>query len=202
MSPIDYAVRLKVDHPEKLSRGLLFLRLFFAWAYVGIPHFFLLYFIGIAVFVVQFIAWWAILFTGKYPKGMFTFVEGYYRWTLRVYAYLGYMTDKYPPFSFKHVEGHPVNFGIDYPEKLSRGLLFLRLFFGWAYIWIPHFLILWPLSYAVFGIFAASFWVILFTGKYPENMFNFVVGYARWYMRVMGYSVFMTDKYPPFTDQE
>lgn len=202
MSSIDYPVHFKVDRPEKLSRGLLFLRLFLAWAYVGIPHGFLLFFIGIAVFVVKIIAWFAVLFTAKYPKGMFEFVVGYYRWFLRVMAYLYYMTDTYPPFSFKEVEGETVHFNIDYPDKLSRGLLFLRLFLGWAYIWIPHMIILWPLFMAVSAVVCASWWVILFTGRYPVNMFNFVMGVYRWYLRVIAYAGFMTDKYPPFTDEE
>lgn len=202
MSPIEYPVHYKVDHPEKLSRGLLFLRLFLAWVYVGIPHGFLLFFIGIAAFVVMIIAWFAVLFTAKYPKWAFNFVLFYWRWQLRVLAYLYYMTDVYPPFTGKEIEGHPVHFSIDYPERLSRGLLFLRLFLGWAYIWIPHYLILWPLLMAVSFIVSASWWVILFTGRYPRNMFNLIVGVYRWYLRVMAYSGFMTDRYPPFTDEE
>jgi len=70
-----------------------------AFFYVMIPHGFCLFFYGIAAMFVQFIAWWAILFTGKYPKGMFDFVVGYYRWSMRVNGYMGYMTDEYPPFN-------------------------------------------------------------------------------------------------------
>jgi hypothetical protein len=96
----DSSVKFTVDYPEKLSRGKLLLKTFFGWLYVGIPHGFLLFFYGIAVAVVLFIAWWAILFTGKFPKKMFDFVIGYIRWGLRVGAYLGYwFTDQYPPFN-------------------------------------------------------------------------------------------------------
>lgn len=66
-----------------------------------VPYGICLAFMGIAVVVVQFIAWWAILFTGRYPRGVFDFVVGYQRWGLRVGAYMGMMTDKYPPFGGK-----------------------------------------------------------------------------------------------------
>jgi hypothetical protein len=98
---MDYPVRLTVDHPEKLSRGLLILRLFFGWLYVMIPHGICLAVYGIASFVVMVIAFFAVLFTGKYPKGMFNFVVGLYRWQMRVNGYMFFLTDKYPPFSGK-----------------------------------------------------------------------------------------------------
>jgi hypothetical protein len=94
-------VKFSIDYPEKLSRGILLLKTFFGWLYVFIPHGFVLFFYGIAVCVVTFIAWWAILFTGKFPKGMFEFVVGYQRWSNRVNAYMLFMTDVYPPFSGK-----------------------------------------------------------------------------------------------------
>jgi hypothetical protein len=99
---VDSPVKFSVDYPEKLSRGTLILKTLFGIFYVGIPHGICLAIYGIAACVVIFISWWAILFTGKYPKGMFDFVVGYQRWALRVYAYWGYyFTDKYPPFSGK-----------------------------------------------------------------------------------------------------
>lgn len=98
---MSYPVTYKVDYPEKLSRGWLLLKVFFGWAYVGIPHGIILLFYGIAVSVIEFIAFWAILFTGKYPKGMFDFSVEYYRWSTRVSAYMSFMRDEYPPFNGK-----------------------------------------------------------------------------------------------------
>lgn len=72
-------VKFNVTYPESLSRGLLLLRLFFGYFYVMIPHGFMLGLYGIALYFVIIIAWFAVLFTGKYPEGMFRFVEGYYR---------------------------------------------------------------------------------------------------------------------------
>jgi len=90
---------LTIEYPEKLSRGLLILKVLFGWFYVGIPHGFMLWLYAIAVCIVTFISFWAILFTGKFPKGLFNFVVGYYRWALRVGSYMYFLTDKYPPFS-------------------------------------------------------------------------------------------------------
>ena len=98
---MDYPVTLTVEYPEKLSRGWLLLKVFFGWLYVGIPHGIILMLYEIAVGVVLFISFWAILFTGKFPKGMFDFVVGFYRWGWRVSAYLSLLRDEYPPFSGK-----------------------------------------------------------------------------------------------------
>jgi len=94
-----YPVTLTIEYPERLSRGWVVLKALFGWLYVGIPHGIILWLYGIAVSIVTFIAFWVILFTAKFPKGMFDFVVGYERWTLNVTTYLGLMQDKYPPFS-------------------------------------------------------------------------------------------------------
>jgi len=94
-----YPLTLTVEYPDKLSRGWVVLKLLFGWLYVGIPHGICLGLYGIAVGVVTFIAFWVILFTAKFPKGMYDFDVGYMRWSLNVGAYLGLLRDEYPPFS-------------------------------------------------------------------------------------------------------
>ncbi len=94
-----YPVTFDVDYPDRLSRGWVVLKVLFGWLYVGIPHGIILYFYGIAVAIVTFIAFFAILFTGKFPRGMYDFVVSYIRWSLNVSAYLGLLRDEYPPFS-------------------------------------------------------------------------------------------------------
>jgi hypothetical protein len=96
-----YPVTFTAQYPERSSRGQVLLRLFFGWLYVGIPHGVCLLLYGIASAVVDFIAFWAILFTGKYPKGMFDFSVGYLRWLNNVSAYMMNLTDEYPPFTGK-----------------------------------------------------------------------------------------------------
>lgn len=93
------AVKLEVPYPENLSRGTALLKLLFGWFYVGLPHGIALGFMSIAASILQFIAFWAVLFTGEYPQSMHSFMVGFLRWNMRVSLYLGYMTDKYPPFS-------------------------------------------------------------------------------------------------------
>ena len=89
-----YPVHFRVEHQERYSRLSTFFRLFLL-----IPHEIVLVFYGLAAFVVVIIAWFAILFTGRYPRGMFDFVEGVIRWHNRVLAYaLVLVTDRYPPF--------------------------------------------------------------------------------------------------------
>ena len=200
MSPVKFGI----NYPESLSRGLLLLRTFFGSIYVGIPHGFMLGFYGIGASFVMFIAWWAVLFTGKYPEGMFRFVEGYYRWALRYIAYMLFMTDQYPPFSSDaNPPGYSaLEFHIDYPETLSRGTLLLRTFFGSIYVGIPHGFMLGFYAIGVAFVIFIAWWAVLFTGKYPEGMFRFVEKYYRWWLRFGTYMSFMTDQYPPFNGDE
>ncbi len=90
----EYPITVGVQYPEKLSRLTTFFR-----CITVIPQAIVVYFVGIVAGVILFFAWWAILFTGKYPKGMFDFISGYLRWTTRVTGYSYLLTDKYPPFS-------------------------------------------------------------------------------------------------------
>lgn len=196
-------VKFSIEYPESLSRGILLLKTFFGAIYVGIPHGIILIFYGIAVSVVTFLSWWAILFTGAYPRGFFDFVIKYMRWAIRVNAYTTLLTDAYPPFNGnENVEGSPVTFSIEYPESLSRGLLLLKTFFGAIYVGIPHGIILMFYAIAVSVVMFISWWAILFTGKYPRGMFDFVVKYWRWALRVSAYMSYFTDVYPPFNGNE
>ena len=96
---MSYPVTFKVEYPEKLSRGWVVLKGLFGWLYVGIPHGIILGLYGIVVGIVVFIAFWAILFAERYPRGMFDFVVDYARWGNNVTAYLSFLRDEYPPFS-------------------------------------------------------------------------------------------------------
>lgn len=187
-----------IKHQESYSRGQLLLRSLFGILYIGIPHMFVLYFIMIGVAVVNFIAWWAILFTGKYPEGMFHFVEKYLRWSTRVSARFMHLADGYPAFGL-NAEDDAVTLEIPYPESLSRGQLILRSLFGMYYIFIPHMFVLYFRMIAMSFVMFIAWWIVLFTGKYPEGMHKFNVGTFRWYMRVIIIMMNMTDKYPPFS---
>jgi hypothetical protein len=95
----DYPVKLTIEYPARLSRGWVVLKLFFGWLYAGIPHGVCLWLYGIAVSIVSFVAFWVILITAKYPRGLFDFVTRYIRWYTRLTVYLSLMRDEYPPFN-------------------------------------------------------------------------------------------------------
>jgi hypothetical protein len=94
-------VKLEVPRPEKVNQGMVLVRTLFGAIYVGIPHGFCLGFRLIATGVLSFLAWWAVLFTGRYPERWHAFNVGTLRWATRIQMYLGYFTDTYPPFSGK-----------------------------------------------------------------------------------------------------
>ncbi len=183
-----YPLRYDVEYPERLSRWKIFVK----WL-LAIPHFVILYVLGAVAGVVTFIAWFAILFTGRYPKGLFNLVVGYYRWDANVTAYVLLMRDEYPPFTME-AGRYPVTLEMDYPERLSRWLIFVK----WLFV-IPS-IIVFMLLWIVYGVTLIIAWfAILFTGRYPKGLFGFGVGVIRWSFRVNAYSYLMTDKYPPFS---
>ncbi len=96
-------VKLEATNPESLSRLLLIVKLLFGFLYVGVPHGFLLFFRFIGAFVISFLGFWAILFTGKMPASFHSFLTGTLRWSMRVTFYLLFMTDEYPPFTGKEI---------------------------------------------------------------------------------------------------
>jgi hypothetical protein len=209
--PSPYPLRLEADLAPRLSRWLWLVKWFLA-----IPHFILLFFLWIAFVVLSVVALVAILFTGRYPRGIFDFNVGVLRWTWRVgfYSYSALGTDRYPPFTLADVPDYPARLEVDYPQSLSRGLVLVK----WWLLALPH--------YLVVGVFASGAWagfnaasdnsawssgggligllvfiagvVLLFTGRYPQAIFDFVLGMNRWCLRVVAYAALMTDRYPPF----
>ena len=91
-----YPLRFEVDYPERLSRLLIFVK----WLLI-IPHSLILSPLGLAAGAVTSIAWFAILFTGRFPRGLFDFLVGVFRWTYRVNVYSSLLRDEYPPFSLR-----------------------------------------------------------------------------------------------------
>jgi hypothetical protein len=183
-----YPVSFDVEYPQKLSRLSTFARLLLA-----IPQLLIIYALGTVTGIVTFIAWFAILFTRRYPKGLFELVVGFNRWTANVYAYIALLRDEYPPFS-TDVGRYPVLYDVDYPEKLSRWLIFIKWFLVILHQFVLYFLGLFAMLATVIAWFA-----ILITGRFPRVFFNYVVGVIRWYLRVSAYSSLMRDEFPPFS---
>jgi len=199
-----YPVQLKGELSKPPSNALWLVK----WLLV-IPHIIILCFLGIAFAFLTIIAFFAILFAGRYPRGMFNFNVGVMRWAWRVcfYAYGALGTDNYPPFSLKSAE-YPADLQIAYPEKLKNGMVLVKWFLA-----IPHYAILaaligWGYNYSAqteypFGgllwvLVAIVAVVLLFTGKYHKDIFKLIMGIQRWSFRVMAYVGLMTDEYPHF----
>lgn len=175
-----------VAYPDRLNRLLIFVK----WLLL-IPHFIILYFLQIIAGIVTFIAWFAILFTGRYPRGMWDFAVKIQIWIANVSSYFLLLRDEYPPFGDSP---YPVQFDLVYPERLSRGLIFIK----WLLI-IPHLFLLAFLGIAAYVVFILAWFAILITGRYPRGMFNFMVGLQRWGLRANLYTNLLTDRYPPFS---
>lgn len=167
-----------------------------------IPHYIVLMVVGILSFFAWVAAAIAILFTGRYPRGLFDFMEGVMRWNWRVTFYGSVLgTDKYPPFSLASDSGYPAGLTVEYPESLSRFLLVLKVVLGWL-ILLPHLLILYVLGMLEGLLVLIAVLVKLVTGNYPEGIFELVMGINRWNVRVSAYWNLMTDTYPPFSLSE
>jgi hypothetical protein len=212
-----YPARLVGALDPPLSRWLWLVK----WL-LAVPHAIVLFFLWIALGVLTVVAGVAILFTGRYPRGIFDFNVGVLRWTWRVgfYAYSALGTDRYPPFTLARTD-YPADFDVEYPERLSRGLVLVK----WWLLAIPHYIII-----AIFGgglgVNAGLFtWAeddrwspfvlqggggligllvlvagvfLLVRNRYPSGLFDFVMGLNRWVYRVVAYVTLMTDAYPPF----
>jgi membrane protein YdbS with pleckstrin-like domain len=204
-----YAARLDIDYPEKLDRFTSFFRLI--WI---IP-------IAIVLSLVSAASSWTvvtetgetisrssggiasglffatvlmIVFRERYPRWWFDFAREFVRFAARVVAYLFLLTDRYP----STVDEQSVHLEVDYPDveqDLNRWLPLVKWLLA-----IPHFIVLFVLSLGAVVVAVIAWFAILFTGRYPRALFNYVVGVFRWGLRVEAYALLLvTDRYPPFS---
>jgi hypothetical protein len=204
-----YAARLQIDYPETLDRITTLLRVF--WI---IPIAIIVGLIGasggtrvvtqtgetvrssgggilggLAVATAL-----MIVFRQRYPRWWFDFARELVRFVSRVAAYGALLTDRYP----STVDEQSVHLEIDYPnveQDLNRWLPLVKWFLA-----IPHYVVLAVLAIAAVVAVIIAWFAILFTGRYPKGLFEFVVGVGRWALRVQAYAfLLVTDRYPPFS---
>lgn len=183
-----HPVFFDVEYPERVSRLTTFFRLFMA-----IPQFIVVYLLLMAMGLITILSWFAILFTGKYPKSFFDFAAGVMRWQANVWAYIALLRNEYPPFSLEPGE-YPVMLDIPLAERQSRFRLFVR-----AFAIIPNYIVLQFVLYGWFFTTFLSWWMILFSGRYPRGLFKFSVGVLRWQQRQFAYVYLLRDEYPPYS---
>ena len=201
-------VRVEGELAPALNRWLWLVK----WL-LAIPHFICLFVLLIGAVLSSVAAFFALLFTGRYPRRLFAYNLGVLRWAWRVgfYSYSALGTDRYPPFSLGEEPDYPARLDIDYPERQRRGLPLI----GWWFVGVPQYVIAGALAgggldwgfggrvHAGGGgligllVFVAGV-VLLVKNRYPEGLFDFAMGLNRWCFRVGAYALLMTPEYPPF----
>jgi hypothetical protein len=198
-------VRLEGELSLPLSRWLWLVK----WLLL-IPHFVCLIFLWITVVLATIAAFFVLLFTGRYPRGLFDWNVGVLRWTWRVsfYGYSALATDRYPPFTLGEVPEYPARLAVAYPEQHRRGLPLI----GWWLLGIPQYAIAALLSGGAFGwgdrggygggvvglLVLVVALLLLFKDRYPHDVFEVTMGFNRWVFRVAAYAALLTPVYPPF----
>jgi len=184
----EYPARLEVDYPEELNRWLPLVK----WL-LAIPHYFALFFVGIGAFVVVIVSFFAVLFTGRWPRGMFDYLVGTFRWGYRVAAYVHLMTDAYPPFSLADDPNYPVRLTVDYPERTANW----RPLVQWL-LAIPYLIVAGVLYWLTGLMSVAAFFTVLITKRIPREIFDLMIPGLKWNLRGNAYAYWLSDRYPPW----
>jgi hypothetical protein len=148
--------------------------------------------LGAVASIVAIIGWFAILFTGRLPEGLWSLNAFYLRWRVRAEAYTFLLRDEYPPFGDGE---YPAALELARPDGARNRLtVFFRLLLA-----VPHLIVLSILGAAWLVVSIIAWFTILFTGRYPGGLYEFSVGVLRWQTRVEAYLLLLRDEYPPFS---
>jgi hypothetical protein len=188
-----YPVQVEFNRPYEVANW----RALVNWL-LAIPQLIVVYVLGIVFNILVIIAFFAVLFTKKIPTGIFGVMAMYHRYSWRVTSFSLFMRNEYPPFTFETTPSDPgtdpATYAIEEPPELNRWLPLVKWLLA-----IPHYIVLILLFIALAFVKIVAFFAVLFTGKYPAGLRDFVVGVFRWQLRVSSYVGLMTDAYPPFS---
>jgi hypothetical protein len=189
-----YPIAFALDHEaEDRNRLTTFFR-----GIVAIPWQIVAYLWGIAAGVVTFIAWFALVFTGRYPQGMYDFNAKYLRMVTRTNAFYYLATDEFPPFHGDPDDAYPMRLGIAPPkEEYSRMKVLFRLIVG-----IPVYFLAVIQGLIALVVVIIAWFAILFTGRFSEGLYNPLRSALAYTTRASAYFLLMTEDYPPFSYDE
>jgi hypothetical protein len=184
-------VSFEADYEERRSRISTFFR-----AILAIPHAIVLYLWAIAAFVAVVIAWFALVITGRYPRGLYDFVAGFLRYSTAFYGYLYLLTDAYPPFG-GDTSAYPVRLSIDERQaQYSRAKALFR-----AVLAIPVMIVVYAMQIvAQLGALLAWFAIVVL-GRQPRGLQDMTVLGTSYQQRATAYLLLVTERWPPFTDE-
>lgn len=186
-----YPIEFEMDFVERRNRLTTFFR-----SLLSLPHYLFAAVYGIAFFIVYIVAWFALMFTGRWPAGLYEFATGYLRYISRLSAYMYLGVDQYPPFNGAPDESYPVRVHIAAPlDRYSRVKVFFR---GWYAILAV--IIRYAMAIVVGAVALLSWFAIVFTGRQPaglQNALNFALSYTT---RADGLIYLITETYPPLGD--
>jgi hypothetical protein len=190
MYPISFEADAALEGRNRLTTFLRYI--------VAIPWLIVAAIYGLIAEIAAVIAWFAIVFTGRYPEGLYNFNAGYLRMSCRANSFQYLLTDAWPPFGGEEAPDYPVRIGVAPPlDTYSRLKTGLRLIIG-----IPV-MLLGIVQAIILSVCALIGWfAILFTGKLPEGLFNPIRGAAAYMTRATGYFLLLTEDYPPFSYEE
>jgi Domain of unknown function (DUF4389) len=189
-------VRFEFEAPERVANW----RPLVHWLLV-IPHLIVLYALNIAMQVVWLISFFTVLFTKQIPEGLFNFQVMVLRYQARTYSYAWFMREPYPAFDFTVENQDPgtdtaVRLTIDRPDEVNRWLPLIKWLLA-----IPHYIVLFVYGIGAFFILIAAFFAVLFTGKFPLGMRDYLVKVMRYGLHIYAYVLFLRDEYPSFSLQ-
>jgi hypothetical protein len=194
-----YPVDLWIERPAKSSRGYAFFSIILPFKPILLfVQFIVLYIFSIGTAVLFALGQFAILFTGKFPRGWHAFIVKMMYWQIQISAFELGLRDDFPPFS-PNTDPSAVTLVVPYPERSSRGWALATIFYVKYLTLIPQVFVAYIRMIAAACVWYVSQWAVLFTGEFPPRMHSYLSRVLRWNARINAFTYGLRDEYPPFS---